>query len=87
MNQLLQHCGIHLPPPELADLLSRYSFAKMRSDRAAASATVSHYRKGKAGDWQNHFDDDIHEAFTTATGNLVELLGYPERGGNAGSVS
>jgi len=78
VDQLLRHCGITLPPAELADVLSRYSFSRMRSDRGAAG-TVSHYRKGQSGDWRNHFDDDIYEAFDAATGDLVELLGYPAR--------
>ncbi|MCM4084818.1 sulfotransferase domain-containing protein [Paractinoplanes hotanensis] len=75
MAELLKHCGIHLPPAELAQTLDKYSFAKMNSRQG--TATVSHYRKGQAGDWQNHFDDDIYEAFTKATGNLVERAGYP----------
>jgi hypothetical protein len=78
VDQLLRHCGIALPPAELADLLSRYSFSRMRSEREIAG-TVSHYRKGKSGDWRNHFDDDIYDAFDAATGDLVELLGYPAR--------
>jgi hypothetical protein len=76
VDRLLRHCGIVLPPAELEGLLSRYSFSRMRSDRQG-----SHYRKGKAGDWRNHFDDDIHEAFTAATGDLVDVLGYPPRNG------
>ena len=35
--------------------------------------------QGKAGDWLNHFDDDIYEAFVAATGDLVERCGYPSR--------
>jgi len=78
VDRLMRHCGIAIPSSELADLLARYSFARMRGGRRSAGA-VSHYRKGTAGDWRNHFDDDIHEAFAAATGNLVELLGYPAR--------
>jgi hypothetical protein len=48
----------------------------MRGERET-TGRVSHYRKGKPGDWRNHFDDDIHEAFAAATGDLIELLGYP----------
>lgn len=78
VDQLMRHCGITLPATELEALLSRYSFSRMRKDREAAGK-VSHYRKGKAGDWGNHFDDEVYAAFTAATGNLVELLGYPAR--------
>ncbi|MEQ4300467.1 sulfotransferase domain-containing protein [Plantactinospora sp. B6F1] len=76
VEQLMRHCGIPIPPAELAALLSRYSFSRMRNTQASDPA-LSHYRKGKPGDWRNHFDDDIYEAFAAATGDLVEVLGYP----------
>ena len=78
VDRLMRHCGIAIPPAELADLLARYSFSRMQGGRRSVGS-VSHYRKGKAGDWRNHFDDDIYQAFTAATGNLVEVLGYPAR--------
>lgn len=78
VDQMLRHCGIVLPPAELTTLLSRYSFSRMRKD-PTGTPEMSHYRKGTPGDWRNHFDDDIYEAFEAATGNLVELLGYPAR--------
>jgi hypothetical protein len=34
-------------------------------------------RQAEESDWQNHFDDDIYEAFAQATGDLVQRLGYP----------
>ncbi|MER7457914.1 sulfotransferase domain-containing protein [Micromonospora sp. NPDC126480] len=85
MDQLMRHCGIALPPSELEALLSRYSFSKMRKDRES-SGQISHYRKGKAGDWRNHFDDDIYEAFAATTGDLVEVLGYPARDQSPGAL-
>ncbi|MBU2668275.1 sulfotransferase domain-containing protein [Actinoplanes bogorensis] len=75
MESLLRHCGINLPPDALAKVLEKYSFAKM--NERSGTATVSHYRKGQAGDWANHFDDDIYAAFDKVTGDLVERLGYP----------
>ncbi|SCL29083.1 Sulfotransferase domain-containing protein [Micromonospora pallida] len=78
VDQLMRHCGITLPPAELEALLSRYSFSRMRKGQESPGQ-VSHYRKGKAGDWRNHFDDEIYEAFAAATGNLVRVLGYPAR--------
>jgi hypothetical protein len=75
VGRLLRHCGIIVPPDELATLLARYSFSRMNDRQSAGS--VSHYRKGEAGDWCNHFDDDVQEAFARATGDLVERLGYP----------
>lgn len=74
VDRLLRHCGIRIPPDQLRTLLDRYSFSRM-ADRGRAG-TVSHYRKGESGDWRNHFDDDIAEAFDRATGDLVTRLGY-----------
>jgi hypothetical protein len=74
VDRLMRHCGIVIPPAELQTLLGRYSFSRM-NERQGAGA-VSHYRKGEAGDWRNHFDDDIAEAFERATGDLVTRLGY-----------
>jgi hypothetical protein len=78
VDQLMRHCGIAIPPAELTALLDRHGFSRMRKKRREAGPTA-HYRKGKAGDWLNHFDDDIYDAFAAATGNLVELCGYPSR--------
>jgi hypothetical protein len=74
VDRLMRHCGIVIPPAELRTLLDRYSFSRMTKRQGAG--TVSHYRKGEAGDWRNHFDDDISEAFNRATGDLVGRLGY-----------
>lgn len=78
VDQLMRHCGIIIPPAELTALLDRHGFSRMRKKRREAGPTA-HYRKGKAGDWLNHFDDDIYDAFAAATGNLVKLCGYPSR--------
>ncbi|GAA3771478.1 hypothetical protein GCM10022225_68380 [Plantactinospora mayteni] len=76
VDRLMRHCGIPLSPSDLATLLSRYSFSRMRSSRESVGS-ISHYRKGAPGDWRNHFDDDVQEVFAAATGDLVDLLGYP----------
>ncbi|MBB4764316.1 hypothetical protein BJ971_004872 [Actinoplanes digitatis] len=77
LDRLLRHCGIALPPTDLAALRDRYSFSRMRG-APAGSGTVSHYRRGEPGDWRNHFDDEVQEAFSAAAGDLVRLLGYPD---------
>jgi hypothetical protein len=76
MDALMRHCGIAIPPEELTTLLDKYSFSRMNERKKAGE--ISHYRKGKSGDWRNHFDDDIEQAFRNATGNLLDILGYAE---------
>ncbi|MFC4066447.1 sulfotransferase domain-containing protein [Actinoplanes subglobosus] len=72
MDALMRHCGINIPSAELTTLLEKYSFSRMNDRKKAGQ--VSHYRKGKSGDWRNHFDDDIEQAFRNATGNLLDIL-------------
>lgn len=74
MDALMRHCGFAVPRPELTELLDKYSFSRMNDRKKAGE--ISHYRKGRSGDWQNHFDDDIEHAFQQATGNLLSILGY-----------
>jgi sulfotransferase family protein len=80
VDRLMRHCGIVIPPDELTTLLSRYSFSSMNTRQSAGS--VSHYRKGRSGDWQNHFDDDVYAAFEAVAGDLVQRLGYPAPDGS-----
>jgi hypothetical protein len=74
VGELMRHCGIAIPPAELATLLDKYSFSTMNTKQGAGA--VSHYRKGEPGDWVNHFDEDINNRFLAKTGDLVEALGY-----------
>jgi len=52
--------------------------AKTRGRRAGAEDTRSHYRKGVAGDWINHFTPAHSEAFKQRFGDLVVQLGYEQ---------
>jgi hypothetical protein len=40
--------------------------------------TTSHYRKGVAGDWVNHFTPEHAEGFVARFGDLLIRLGYEE---------
>jgi hypothetical protein len=52
--------------------------AKTKGRRAGAEDTHSHYRKGVAGDWVNHFTPAHSEAFKERFGDLVVKLGYEQ---------
>jgi hypothetical protein len=68
----------HVPPAYLPDVLDRFSFTKLsRSDRKPGEVDEnSHYRKGVARDWENHFTARHHEVFSERYGDLVQRLGY-----------
>jgi hypothetical protein len=50
--------------------------AQTRGRRAGSEDTGSHYRKGVAGDWVNHFDDVHVKAFKDRFEGLIPKLGY-----------
>jgi hypothetical protein len=50
--------------------------AQTKGRRAGAEDQNSHYRKGVAGDWVNHFGDEHVDAFKERYGDLVVRLGY-----------
>jgi hypothetical protein len=77
-RDLFDFCEIAIPDERIEEVLDKYSFKKMskRKDSQKETDVKSHYRSGKAGDWQNHFDDELRAAFVNATGDLVERLGY-----------
>lgn len=58
-------------------VLERKSFKRMAGGRAKGQEDrSSHYRKGKAGDWQNHFTPALAARFAEEYGTLLVRLGY-----------
>jgi hypothetical protein len=69
------------PTPATAELLLGAVYAQRfeaqtKGRRAGAEDPHSHYRKGVAGDWVNHFTDEHVDAFKDRYGDLVVRLGY-----------
>ena len=55
----------------------KYSFKNLAGGRKQGQEnTNSHYRKGKRGDWQNHFNDKHKAVFKEKYGDLLIKLGY-----------
>ena len=52
--------------------------AKARGRSRGQENKNSHYRKGQAGDWANHFTPKVEKAFKDTLGDLVVALGYDE---------
>jgi hypothetical protein len=69
-------------PVSAALLLDRVydnRFEKKAKGRDKGESDVkSHYRKGKAGDWRNHFTERHVSAFEEMFGDIVWRLGYAE---------
>jgi hypothetical protein len=75
-KKLFSHLDIRMPDRVLADLINAYSFKRLSGRKRGRENRQSHLRKGKSGDWRNHFDDEIEREFQKVTGDLVERAGY-----------
>src|SRR5439155_18779762 len=66
-----------LPAEMLVGAVRRNAFELKAGGRAPGVEDVhSHYRKGIAGDWVNHFEPAHKEYFNSMYGDLLERLGY-----------
>jgi hypothetical protein len=74
---LMAHCDIAIPGAVLCRVLQDHSFSSLSGGRQPGEEDISsHYRKGVAGDWRNHFTDQHLEKFVEVAGDLVALSGY-----------
>jgi len=76
--------GLRQPSPVSGELLLGrvydHRFEKRAGGREQGAADAqSHYRKGKAGDWANHFTPEHVAAFKEKFGDVVKQLGYFEK--------
>jgi hypothetical protein len=68
---------VPLPASSLDASMRRNAYEVKASGRAKGVENVSsHYRKGVAGDWVNHFGPEHREYFKARYGDLLVKLGY-----------
>ena len=67
----------HIPADELLRIVYANRFAKQAKGRKPGQEDVkSHYRSGRAGDWQKYFTPRVADAFSQRYPGLLETLGY-----------
>jgi hypothetical protein len=76
VRSLFDHCTIPLPDSKLKELLDKHSFGRSGEREKGEEDRESHQRKGKAGDWRTHFNEDLKNLFVSETNGLTEELGY-----------
>ncbi len=75
-RSLFDHCRIAIPDRELVELLETHSFERLSGRPQGEEDPHTHFRKGVAGDWRNHFDESVRREFDEVTGDLIDALGY-----------
>ena len=77
INRLLSFLNVDLSASTLESLIERHRFARYSDGRAKGKEDrSSHYRIGRAGQWQERLSDRVVRHFRDKTGDLVELMGY-----------
>ncbi|HWD20732.1 MAG TPA: sulfotransferase domain-containing protein [Verrucomicrobiae bacterium] len=71
------HFRISATTEQLQTLADRHSFSSLSGGRRPGVEDVhSHYRKGVAGDWREHFTPKISDRFQRLYADTLELGGY-----------
>lgn len=66
-----------IPAEKLLGVVFDNRFERLAGGRKRGESDVkSHYRKGVAGDWRNHFTPKLEHAFKDRYGELLIRLGY-----------
>jgi hypothetical protein len=74
---LLDRCELGVPRGRLRRAIESQSFERLSGGRRRGEEAMdSHYRKGIAGDWRNHFTDPVKDAFKERWGDLLVATGY-----------
>ena len=75
-QKIINHCEIQVSPEHLQNVLERNNF-QARSGRPKGVEDISsHHRKGIAGDWANHFTDQLKKEFKVLFGKTLIETGY-----------
>jgi len=75
-KQVFEFCN--LPSSDLGRrlIVFRHNFHVRTWWRMGRENTKSHLRKGVAGDWKNHFSDELKKQFKAQHGETLALAGY-----------
>lgn len=66
-----------LHPGVFKKIMAYHEFEKVKKrDLKRRDGEKSHYRKGRAGDWRDHFTDRVANAFDREYRGIVRKLGY-----------
>jgi hypothetical protein len=75
-NLFLHQCRLPIDPQVLRDVVRASRFEALTGRRTGEEEIHSHYRKGMAGDWHNHFGARVTAAFKERFGALLIATGY-----------
>jgi len=77
MTRLFEWFGCDASPATVAEVVARNAFAVLSGGRSPGEADAKSFlRKGIAGDWKNHFDDECDKLYREVAGEALAAAGY-----------
>lgn len=76
LQRIFDFLGVTLKPGWLERMVDEQSFEVRCGRKPGEENRFSHYRKGIAGDWRNHFSRETGEIWETAMPGLLVKSGY-----------
>lgn len=75
-RRICGHCGIEIDGGLMERAVARQDFSKLAGRARGADGPPSHYRRGMAGDWKNHFTEKVRMEFSRRYDDLIWRCGY-----------
>ena len=75
-GRICSYCGIEVDAGHLERAVARRNFAALSGRPRGADGPPSHYRRGVAGDWKNHFTEKVSMEFSRRYDDLIWRCGY-----------
>jgi hypothetical protein len=79
LTRLARHFELDDDPKTVASIVDAHSFKRLSAGRTQGQESDrSFFRKGVAGDWKNHFTDELREIYKRIIGDYLVEFGYEE---------
>jgi len=75
-ESLIDYCKINVSHEHLHDIVKHNVFEVVTGRKKGDEDVNAHLRKGVAGDWRNHFTDQIKDEFKSLYGQVLIDTGY-----------
>lgn len=79
MTEIADHFGLDSSEEMIERIVKRFSFENLSGGRSQGEENSdSFFRKGKSGDWKNHFTPELEEQYKKKIGGFLIEYGYED---------
>jgi hypothetical protein len=79
MTHVAEHFGLDSSPETVTEIVEAHSFENLSGGRSQGEESKnSFFRKGKSGDWRNHFTPELRERYKEIIGDFLIEFGYEQ---------